>query len=88
MNDIDLLTDARPRVHNLDRSDKQRLYATAGIPLYWLVNVPESQVEVYEQPDATSGTYAQRTNWTSRKSLTWNLSPTQSVEINIADLFR
>lgn len=71
-----------------DRTTKQRLYATAGIPLYWLINVPESQVEVYEQPDATSGKYAQRTNWTSRQSLTWNLSPTQSVEINIADLFR
>ncbi len=29
-----------------DRTTKQRLDATAGIGLYWIINLPESQIEV------------------------------------------
>ena len=71
-----------------DRSTKQRLYATAGIPLYWLVNLSESQVEVYEQPDSTSGKYARQTILKPTQTLIWNPLPTQRLEINVADLFR
>jgi Uma2 family endonuclease len=41
-----------------DRTTKQRLYATAGIPTYWIVNIRDNQVEVFEQPDQRSGRYA------------------------------
>ena len=70
-----------------DRATKQRLYATAGVTQYWLVNLPESQVEVYEQPDSTSGKYAQQTISRPSQTLAWNLSPTQRLEINVTDLF-
>ncbi len=33
-----------------DRTTKGRLYARAGIPVYWIVNIPDSQVEVYTGP--------------------------------------
>lgn len=33
-----------------DRTDKARVYARAGIPVYWVVNVIDKQVEVYTQP--------------------------------------
>jgi Uma2 family endonuclease len=33
-----------------DRVDKGRIYARAGIPLYWIMNLVESQVEVYTHP--------------------------------------
>jgi Uma2 family endonuclease len=33
-----------------DRDDKLPIYARAGIPVYWIVNVVDRQVEVYEQP--------------------------------------
>ncbi len=71
-----------------DRSTKRRLYATAGVTRYWLVNLPESQVEVCEQPDSTSGKYAQQTTFKPSQTLAWNLSPTQRLEINLTDLFR
>lgn len=33
-----------------DRDDKTRIYARAGLPIYWIVNLVDRQVEVYEQP--------------------------------------
>ena len=33
-----------------DRGLKKRLYARAGIPVYWLVNLPEARLEVYTSP--------------------------------------
>ena len=33
-----------------DKQDKARIYARAGIPTYWIVNLVDSRVEVFEQP--------------------------------------
>lgn len=33
-----------------DRGDKARIYAQAGIPVYWVVNVVDKQIEVFTQP--------------------------------------
>ena len=33
-----------------DRGLKKRIYARAGIPLYWLVNLIDNQIEVYSDP--------------------------------------
>jgi len=33
-----------------DRGLKKRIYARAGIPVYWIVNLPERKIEVYSQP--------------------------------------
>jgi hypothetical protein len=33
-----------------DRKDKGRLYARARIPIYWIINLPDTQIEVYSQP--------------------------------------
>jgi Uma2 family endonuclease len=39
-----------------DRADKGRIYAREGIPVYWIVNLVDRQVEVYTQPSgATPG---------------------------------
>jgi Uma2 family endonuclease len=34
-----------------DREVKRAVYAAAGIPIYWIVNLVENVVEVYRQPD-------------------------------------
>ncbi|HEX4612557.1 MAG TPA: Uma2 family endonuclease [Urbifossiella sp.] len=48
-----------------DRRDKGRIYARAGIPVYWIVNVADGQVEVYTDPDpaATPPVYRARTDY-------------------------
>ena len=33
-----------------DRGDKARIYARAGIPVYWVVNVVDKQIEVFTLP--------------------------------------
>ena len=33
-----------------DRTVKLRLYARCGIPEYWIVNLPDAQLEIYRQP--------------------------------------
>ena len=34
-----------------DRTVKQRLYARAGIPEYWILAIPDARLEVYRDPD-------------------------------------
>jgi Uma2 family endonuclease len=33
-----------------DRLDKGRIYARAGLPIYWIINLVDRQIEVYENP--------------------------------------
>ncbi len=33
-----------------DRTDLTRVYAAAGIPVYWIVNLAEGQVEIWFDP--------------------------------------
>lgn len=35
---------------SLDRTAKSRAYAAAGIAIYWILNIPDRQVEVYADP--------------------------------------
>jgi Uma2 family endonuclease len=37
-----------------DRSLKKRIYARAGIAVYWIVNLPEAQIEVYTEPSGST----------------------------------
>jgi hypothetical protein len=48
--DIGLLIEVSDTTLVQDRDDKGRLYARARIPVYWLVNLPEAQIEVYTHP--------------------------------------
>ncbi|HEX4948741.1 MAG TPA: Uma2 family endonuclease [Blastocatellia bacterium] len=42
-----------------DRSTKKRMYARAGIPVYWIVNLVENTCEVYSQPSVADADYQQ-----------------------------
>lgn len=48
--DIFLLIEVADTTLERDRTVKGSLYANAGIPFYWIVNLPEMQLEVYSQP--------------------------------------
>lgn len=37
---------------SFDRSTKQQLYASHGIPTYWIVNLPDTCLEVYTNPQS------------------------------------
>ena len=55
--DIHLLIEVADRTLSRDRGAKLIIYARAGIPEYWIVNLIEQQLEVYTEPDTQAGTY-------------------------------
>lgn len=69
----------------LDRQAKAVLYARAGIPEYWIVNLGESTVEVRREPDPASGTY--RTRTVARGGETLIAGTVPGLAVAVADLF-
>jgi len=49
--DLGLVVEIAHGTLERDRSLKKRLYARAGISVYWIVNLPQQQLEVYTQPN-------------------------------------
>ncbi len=62
--DVGLVVEVADTTLQRDRTSKKRLYARAGIPVYWIVNLPESRCEVYSEP--VRGSAAARLSSTSR----------------------
>jgi Uma2 family endonuclease len=48
--DIFLTIEVSDTTLEKDRTMKQKIYANASIPEFWIVNLPEDVVEVYRQP--------------------------------------
>jgi Uma2 family endonuclease len=48
--DVALVVEVADASLGRDRSTKKQIYARAGIPVYWIVNLPERRVEVYTAP--------------------------------------
>ena len=48
--DIGLLIEVADSSLLRDQRDKTRIYARAGIPVYWIINLVDRRVEVYTQP--------------------------------------
>lgn len=48
--EIGLLMEFSASSLRIDRVGKARIYARAGIPVYWVVNVVDRKIEVYSEP--------------------------------------
>lgn len=48
--DVGLLVEVSESTLHCDRGVKKRIYAKASIPVYWIVNLINNQIEVYTQP--------------------------------------
>ena len=62
--DIFLLIEVADSSLRIDRNLKLSIYARAGIVEYWILNVPNTLVEIYRDPDPVAGHY--RTTLTAR----------------------
>ncbi|HEX5442846.1 MAG TPA: Uma2 family endonuclease [Pirellulales bacterium] len=40
-----------------DRKTKYKMYADAGVAVYWIVNLVDDEIEIYESPQSTKRTY-------------------------------
>lgn len=71
-----------------DRTVKQRIYARAAIPEYWIVNVVDTQLEVYTDPDpaAEPPAYRTRTDYAPGQDVPLVLGGQTVAAIPVADL--
>lgn len=58
---VPLIAEVADSSVQFDRGWKKRVYARAGIPTYWIVNLVQRQIEVFTQPsgDVENPDYAQ-----------------------------
>ena len=63
--DVALVVEVADASLDRDRSIKKQVYARAGIPVYWIVNLPERRIEVYTAPSGPAETsdYRQHENY-------------------------
>jgi Uma2 family endonuclease len=71
-----------------DRRVKGLYYAEAGIPVYWVVNIPDRQVEVYADPNpaATPPGYRTRTDYRPGDAVPVVLDGQPVGSVPVADL--
>jgi Uma2 family endonuclease len=62
-----------------DRGRKARLYARAGIPDYWILNLPGRVLEVHRDPDPGNGLYRQITRHGENESVSPLVAPAAAI---------
>lgn len=65
-----------------DRLSKQRIYAAAACPEYWIVNLRDQCLEVYRQPDVGSRLYRERLVAHRGEELRLVALPSASVQVS------
>jgi Uma2 family endonuclease len=68
-----------------DRRTKAALYARTGIPEYWIVNLEETSIEVYRDPETASGVHRQ--TLVVRRGETLTAVAVPAVRVDLAPLF-
>jgi hypothetical protein len=82
--DVALVIEVADTTLHIDRDVKAREYATAGIPEYWIVNLPERRLEVYRDP--ADGGYRSRRRFEPEQEVSVAAAPGGAF-IRVADLF-
>lgn len=80
--DILLIIEVADSSLNYDRGVKSALYAKAGIPEYWIMNLQEQQVEVYRTPQDDG--YAEQEAFAKTATVSCQ---TIEVTLNLPDVF-
>jgi Uma2 family endonuclease len=86
--DIALVVEVADATLPGDRDDKGRIYARAGIPRYWIVNVNDQQVEEYSSPSGPGPDpkYAQRVDYQAGDTISLSLGGMAVVQVAVRDL--
>ena len=68
-----------------DRNVKGRLYAAAGISVYWIVNIPNRQLEVYTRPNTLACRYLSHKVFGEGESVHLRLPRTEVLTFRVRD---
>ena len=83
--DIGLLIEVADSSLSKDRR-KGEIYAAEGIPVYWIINLVDRQIEVYTQPDAANSKYRHQETRSPGESVTFELDGEVVQTIAVDDL--
>jgi Uma2 family endonuclease len=85
--DLALVVEVAAATLDQDRGIKQRIYARARIPVYWIVNLLDGLVEVYTNPRAgKSPAYRQRQDLGGKDTVSLVIDGKEVARIPVRDL--
>lgn len=86
--DVGLVIEVSDSTLSYDRTDKKRIYARAGIPVYWIVNLRERTIEVYTDPSgsAEAPDYRARQVYTPGESVPVTLDSVPGTSVPVLDI--
>jgi Uma2 family endonuclease len=86
--DIAVVVEVSDTTLQRDRTTKQRIYARAGIPTYWIVNLPDKRIEVYMVPSgpAKQPGYQHRQDFEPSETLPLVIDGTEVGRLLVHDL--
>lgn len=85
--DIALIVEVSDQIYFANKVFKRLVYARARIPIYWIINLTEAQVEVYSQPKAGKNpAYRQRQDYGPGDSVPLVIEGREIARIPVRDL--
>jgi Uma2 family endonuclease len=69
-----------------DRDTKQRIYAEAVIPAYWIIDLAARRIECYSQPLSDEGRYGELHTFDDDDTISLSLPDGSTLDIPAADL--
>lgn len=86
--DVTLIVEVADSSLPRDRMLKKRLYAAAGIPVYWVVNLPELRIEAYSDPSGQveQPTYRQQHDYGTADAIPVVLDGREVTRIAVREL--
>jgi len=86
--EIGLVVEVSQTRLDVDRNDMARIYARAGLPVYWIINVVDRQVELYTDPRPADPVpaYATRTDYRPGDAVPLVLDGRPIAQLPVPDL--
>lgn len=86
--DVGLLIEIANTSLDRDRNEKARIYAGGGIPIYWIINLVNKQIEVFTSASGPSAApaYAQRQDYALGSAVPLELDGVLLAHIPASDL--
>ena len=82
--DIGLVVEVSDTTQDRDRIIKKRIYATAGIPFYWLLDLNRRKLETYSEPKGSE--YAHTAEYSEHESVAVILDGVTVGSVAVSDL--
>lgn len=86
--EVALIVEVADATLQRDRTLKQRLYASAGITTYWILNLQDEQLEVYTEPagEGEQAAYVRRTIYKASDSVSVVLGGIEVGQLSVQSL--